>query len=523
MTILIRPSKNHHCFWAVVIGILLALAGTNGDRVGLENAVSQKAADESIVLDDTKDKRKAVTQLRHDNSNVDDTNNRNVAHRILDNEGGDGDGEDGDGGEDGGDGDGGEDGGDGDGDGDGEGNEDGGDGETEEGGDGDGGDGDTEEEGTKDEVMVMVGRKEVMATERMVMVARMEEMEMGTEANADGGGTVDGKNGKDTTKAETKANKDTTEKDNNADSETTAGAEEKGEGNVADEVDEGNGDEDNEGEDQGDKEEASKIDHDSDGGAETEPSEKGGETAEPGGTDDDDESGGKGMLGLGFVVLVGVAVYFKFVRKGGSSAAMPGSAHRPSTRSKYQEVATMEEDDGDDWGWGDNNDDVGDVELASSDASVDMPIPSPSGLALKQRSPSIEKKEVVSFGRHNNKIPSPRQQAKSPLQQSSSFQSSQAAPASAPSQYQVPTQRITQLGVPNLGTTTKKTPSRPKKQEDDIFASMGLSAQPKFQQPAKPAVRPPSSGGWGGALAVPSASTGEVWDDDGDLDDLLDD
>jgi len=99
-------------------------------------------------------------------------------------------------------------------------------------------------------------------------------------------------------------------------------------------------------------------------------------------------------------------------------------------------------------------------------------------------------------------------------------------------------QQITALGVPSLGAV-KKPPARPKPQEDDIFASMGLAAQPRFQH--APVRSPPPSGGaassvssWGGmsgtvpaaprSAPVPPVSTAfdaDAWDD-GDLDDLLD-
>ena len=143
---------------------------------------------------------------------------------------------------------------------------------------------------------------------------------------------------------------------------------------------------------------------------------------------------------------------------------------------------------------------------------MDMPIPSPSGLQLKQRSPSIEKKEFV--------IPKKNQ-----LQNG------------APQHTQ--NQHLSSLGVPSL-QTVKKSPARPKPTEDDIFASMGLAAQPKFQH-AKPVRSPPPSGGavsssgssWGALSAGPVAPRSapapvvnsfdaDAWDD-ADLDDLLDD
>ena len=111
-----------------------------------------------------------------------------------------------------------------------------------------------------------------------------------------------------------------------------------------------------------------------------------------------------------------------------------------------------------------------------------------------------------------------------------------------------PPQLITSLGKK---APPKPKPSVTKKDDDDIFASMGLSAKPTFSSagntstPQRPAVpsAPTSSGSgrWGQATASTSAlggSTGvsstlqsagsmeggdDNWDDDGDLDDLLDD
>jgi hypothetical protein len=162
-------------------------------------------------------------------------------------------------------------------------------------------------------------------------------------------------------------------------------------------------------------------------------------------------------------------------------------------------------------------------------------IPSPGGFALKQRSPSMEKKQIAMINSTNGFQPSSPQH----MQQTKPFAQQQQSSTSsfqAQSPYQAPAQTITSLGVPTLGAVKKIAP-RKSKQDDDIFASMGLSAQPKFET-SRPVVRtPPSSGGasaWGAlaaapamtssSLAVPEAvsSTSDAWDD-GDLDDLLDD
>ena len=198
--------------------------------------------------------------------------------------------------------------------------------------------------------------------------------------------------------------------------------------------------------------------------------------------------------------------------------------------------ASNDDDMKDDWGWEDENDLGGDVEMNASATSKEMQIPRPAGFALKQRSPSMEKKQIVIANSANGRqISSPQHKqqlnafAQPPQSSTSSFQ--------AQSQYQHP-QTITSLGVPSLGAVKKIAPRKPK-QEDDIFASMGLAAQPKFET-NRPAVRstPPSSGGTSSAwravqaapavassslsVPMPSASSSDAWDD-GDLDDLLDD
>lgn len=199
-------------------------------------------------------------------------------------------------------------------------------------------------------------------------------------------------------------------------------------------------------------------------------------------------------------------------------------------------LSATDENDFDDWGWDDQGSNgVGDVELANSRSSVDMPIPAPAGLSLKQRSPSIERKEILNLPKAGRRQ-SPQQ---IPRKQQHINSNNQGQPSSL-SQPQPPAQRIATLGVT---TATKKTPARPKPQEDDIFASMGLAAQPKFQA-SKPVVRSPSpssgapttgsswgalSGGAVGAAprSAPAPATttpdSDAWDDDGDLDDLLDD
>lgn len=217
-----------------------------------------------------------------------------------------------------------------------------------------------------------------------------------------------------------------------------------------------------------------------------------------------------GKYVVGFFLIIGIISYFKCCRKSGGGPMSP-SSNRSHAKGKYETVATDEFDggDGDDWGWDGDDDNAGDVELAAPT------IPSPSGLSLKQRSPSVEKREV--------RTPSATRQKSLQLPKTQSQPSPQ--PMSQPPM-------ITSLGAPK--PVVKKTPRKTK--DDDIFASMGLTAQPKFET-TRPATKPTArtGGGWGSlaaaapaasSIAVPTPSTSDDagdWGGDDDLDDLFDD
>lgn len=201
----------------------------------------------------------------------------------------------------------------------------------------------------------------------------------------------------------------------------------------------------------------------------------------------------------------------------------------------------METDDWDDWGEGGD----GDVEMqpsfkddtsltrrASSDKSDDddfgwggSPV-KPTPQFVPKRSPRVSSHKMKGAeGTSPPPVPKPP------------FSGGRlpTAPDSIP-------QRITSLGEKKQKPTPKK-PER--KQEDDIFASMGLSAKPKFTPAPKPTSGPSplATGGsrWAQTTATtmttPSTNFGAAelkatasmdddddnWDDDGDLDDLLDD
>ena len=91
--------------------------------------------------------------------------------------------------------------------------------------------------------------------------------------------------------------------------------------------------------------------------------------------------------------------------------------------------------------------------------------------------------------------------------------------------------QITSLGKASSARSTAGAAAKKKKTnpDDDLFASMGLSAKPKFSKPAKKTTMPVRKPA---AAAAPTPSwkatsmednTSADWDDDGDLDDLLND
>lgn len=215
-----------------------------------------------------------------------------------------------------------------------------------------------------------------------------------------------------------------------------------------------------------------------------------------GGTEwyDEDESGFVKYV-VGFFALVGFILYFKFCRGSSSNPGISMGSPAAAAHGKYRTVSSAEEND-DGWGW-----DGGDVELAKG--SHQSPAPGSREFSLKQRSPSMEKKFVQASPQNRGMKLNSMQHIQPPLQ-------AHAQP-----------QRITSFGTPTQ-PMQKKAPVRAKPKEDDIFASMGLAAQPKFQAGRSP---PPSGGApiSGSSWGAPSNTTNSAaWADD-DLDDLFDD
>ena len=81
---------------------------------------------------------------------------------------------------------------------------------------------------------------------------------------------------------------------------------------------------------------------------------------------------------------------------------------------------------------------------------------------------------------------------------------------------------------PQRHVVPKKAQPPPPPKADDFFQEMGLAAKPKFGAPATTTASTTATGRSGlGATALPmddyDLGGGDEWDDDGDLDDLLDD
>ena len=223
--------------------------------------------------------------------------------------------------------------------------------------------------------------------------------------------------------------------------------------------------------------------------------------------------------------------------------------------------AELETDDWDDWGEGSG----GDVEMqppfrddnsltrrTSSDKSVDDDDDFGWGGSSSTSAPQIVPKRsprtTPPKWQDTEKRSSPPV-SKPPL---SSTGRMPTAPRSAPtglslsSESTPPQAKITSLGKKIQKLPPKKAPPK----QDDIFASMGLSSKPKFTPAPKPTTAAPRSvsatGGsrWAqtttattmGATTATNFGAAELkatasmddgdndnWDDDGDLDDLLDD
>jgi hypothetical protein len=86
-----------------------------------------------------------------------------------------------------------------------------------------------------------------------------------------------------------------------------------------------------------------------------------------------------------------------------------------------------------------------------------------------------------------------------------------ATSSTATAKVAMPALQIQSLSKPTVPPKKKSVVKR----EDDLFASMGLAAKPTFNKTVKPAKA--------SALAASDVGGDATWDEDGDLDDLLND
>ncbi|CAJ1935630.1 unnamed protein product [Cylindrotheca closterium] len=275
----------------------------------------------------------------------------------------------------------------------------------------------------------------------------------------------------------------------------------------------------------------------------------------------------------------------------GGSGESGGSASKPV---KYHDIPGDEDDE--EWGWGDDKDSTsGEIELPANESagsigsykdevvhkrntSIDIkdpvsynnpsaspmtsssrpaPAPSSGGLNLSSsatntRTSNSGSSTPVKSGMglmSKQQKPKPKPVAKSPA--SAPVMPAPAAAQPIPNSAAMPIpQRITSLGKKKPVAPAKSKPTT-KPPEDDIFASMGLSAKPKFSAPVSggPKTTPAAASG-GSRWATPAntaavtavASTSNTlsanfsndggedggdadddWGDDDDLNDLLDD
>eukprot|EP00980_Cylindrotheca_fusiformis_P030242 scaffold24593_cov176-Cylindrotheca_fusiformis.AAC.5 len=242
---------------------------------------------------------------------------------------------------------------------------------------------------------------------------------------------------------------------------------------------------------------------------------------------------------------------------------MGGESRGPGSKG-----ASPGEESDEEWGWGDGNANSGNVELSVSGISGSY-----RDEVVHKRHTSFDNKESpgssyttaaptsgglsLSSGRSSSGGQSP--QAKLVLSGKSSPQpikkaavnAPRSAPATTPMSASNPSMSSNAMPIPqritSLGKRIPKPPPKPKAaappQEDDIFASMGLSSKPKFSKPTPGVVKPstaPSASRWAAPSSAPAPTTtttvnalsaglstdqgsDDDWGDDDDLNDLLDD
>jgi len=191
-----------------------------------------------------------------------------------------------------------------------------------------------------------------------------------------------------------------------------------------------------------------------------------------------------------------------------------GSAASRSTYNKSETVplSRATADDDEEWGWEDSSagsNNGGAVEMTAKKDDEDLTM----AFAMSQTRPSAPKSSPMSRPKSASRPSAPSSYSHN------SHTTTAAAAAATPA---MPAMHITSLGVKKAtGASSLANKKKPiKKKDDDLFASMGLAAKPTFSHVPKPKAPAKTKSS---ALAATDLGGDADWDDDGDLDDLLND
>lgn len=171
-------------------------------------------------------------------------------------------------------------------------------------------------------------------------------------------------------------------------------------------------------------------------------------------------------------------------------------------------LARASTDDDEEWGWEDSSQGGvdGDVELSNKKDDEDLSMAF--AMSTKRHPPPPKASPVFS-----------RAPAIASVQQQTSRPTSVAPSSFSPNNLQ-----ITTLGASTATSSMAKKKPIIKKQDDDLFASMGLAAKPNFSTTNSSSMTKASdTTKKSTTLAATDLGNDANWDDDGDLDDLLDD
>jgi len=263
------------------------------------------------------------------------------------------------------------------------------------------------------------------------------------------------------------------------------------------------------------------------------------------------EGGGIIQKAVGFLFFMGVLAGLFALKKrtflGGAEKEdeiMSSSSSSDRFRNESVPLSTRE----DEWGWEDGDNDNGDLEMArrQEEDQLSMALAlsisqnqnqSGEGLNSEYSSPSTGRSNTprtapdVDDSSWAESVPSPVPPPVVPKPKSTPPLSKKKTTRNATS----PTiSSFNKTPITKLNVTKKKKKTDDKPKEEDIFATMGLSAIPTFDKPKTVPLASKSSSSWSATAtknsSVASASDGldddsndGNWEDDDDLDDLLDD